>query len=151
MQKLLPLALITLSACASTPRVDTTIGNGVPVTAKPLTFFHQGVRGDQTRDASISTATFGFMCDANFAGGGSLQERADASAQYSKIAKEKVLYWLVNSMVMRELTYEVSSQSVGAQGCAATDVKLATVTTDPVEVMEFTRDNQLLGKIMEMR
>ncbi|MDG1377053.1 MAG: hypothetical protein P8P56_08560 [Yoonia sp.] len=146
------MALLGLAACgASTPRVDTTIANGVLVTAKPIQYFHQGVRGDRNQTASISNATFVFTCDANFTGGGTLQQRADASAQYSKIAREKVLFWLVNSQIMRELKYEVSSQSASAQRCAVTDLQLTQVTTDPLDVMKFTIDNGLLGKIMEMR
>lgn len=113
--------------------------------AAPIKFFHQGVKGDVNRGASVSTATFSFMCDAKFEGGGNLQQRANASAQ------DKVLYWLVNSMVKRGFLREVNQQSAAAQGCSATKVDLATITTDPAEVMKFAIENQILGKIMDMR
>ncbi len=145
------VASLGLSACMQTAIPIQMIENGTPAIAAPLTYFHQGVKGSTNRDASISTATFSFTCDPNFAGGGSLQKRADASAQYSKIAHEKVLFWMVNSMVTRGLLGEINTQSVAAQGCAATNVDLKTVTTDPVTVMRFTLDNRLLGKIMDMR
>lgn len=146
------IVALGLSACAQTPSTSIPmIENGMPVVAAPITFFHQGVKGDMNRDASVSTATFSFMCDANFEGGGNLQQRANASAQYSKIAQDKVLYWLVNSMVTRGLLREVNQQSAAAQGCSATKVDLATITTDPAEVMKFAIENQILGKIMDMR
>ncbi len=146
------VATLGLTACASNNATPIpTIENGSAVVAAPLTYFHQGVRGDSNRAASISTATFSFTCDPNFAGGGSLQQRANASAQYSKIAQEKVLFWLVNSMVTRGLLREINTQSVAAQGCSATKVDLATVTTDELEVAKFVLTNNLLPKIVAMR
>lgn len=138
------IAALGLAACNGQPldgglggpKMVDAIPNGVQVAAAPITYFHQGVRGGENRPASISTAQFIFLCDPNATG--SLQERANASAQYSKIAREKLLFWLVNPRVLGELKREVHAQSVPNQACAVKDIVFTQTTTDPLEVAKFT-------------
>lgn len=152
------IATLGLAACNGQPldgglggpKMVDAIANGVPINAAPIRYFHQGVRGAENSPASLSEATFNLVCDPNFAGGGTMQQRADASAQYSEIAREKVLSWLVNPRVKGELMREVYAQSVAAQGCAPADISFQQITTDEIEVAQFVIENDLLDKIVAM-
>lgn len=152
------IATLGLAACNGQPldgglggpKMVDSIPNGVPVAADPIRYFKQGNKGDSNVSPSIQAATFNMVCDPNFAGGGTLQQRANASAQYSRLAREKVMGWMTNPRIKGELMREVFAQSVAAQGCAPADILYATQTFDEIEVAQFVIENNLLPKIVAL-
>ena len=152
------IATLGLAACNGQPldgglggpKMVDSIQNAVPVAATPIRYFKQGTKGESNIPPSIEAATFTFVCDANFPSGGTLQERANASAQYSSLAREKVTGWMTNPRIKGEQMREVFAQSVTAQGCAPENITYANQTNDEIEVAKFVIENNLLPKIVAL-
>ncbi|WP_417722280.1 hypothetical protein [Salipiger sp.] len=122
------------------------IPDAVTVTAAPVVFFRQGVRGAFQQAPALMTASFVMACSPEF-DGRSLQARADASAGYSDVARRHVAAWLVNPRIKNEMMQEIFPRSRREQGCAPQDIRFATKTDDQIEVAEFVILNNLMPAI----
>ncbi len=135
------LAALALAACATqdpVPGLDPAGRATVEVTAEPITFFLQGVRGQMNRDPSVQSLAITFTCIEDF-DGRSAQTRANRSAQYSALARDRASAWLINPRVKGRWLREIRAQSVPNEGCSPQykTLQMQTVTKDPVEVMRF--------------
>ena len=141
---------VSLGACnMGGGKMSDQISNGVPVSTKPIAFFKKGLTGATKIEPSIMTAQFDFTCEAAF-DGRSPQARADASVQYSALAREKVAPGFpINARIRTSYMKEVFDRSVAEQGCAPTKINFASQTRDSAAVMQFVLDNKLLTAMMK--
>lgn len=125
------------------------ISNGVMVSAKPIDFFKKGLTGQRKIEPSVMTAQFDFSCEAEF-DGRSAEARANASAQYSALARTKVASgFVINPRMRNGYMREVFKRSLTEQGCAPTKLQFARKTSDASEVMRFIMENKLLAAMMQ--
>lgn len=139
------LAALAVAACATqepVPGLDPAGGATVDVTAEPITYFWQGVRGQTNRDPSIQSLAITFTCIEDF-DGRSPKARADTAVQYSVLARDRATSWLVNPRVKGGWMREIQRQSVPNEGCFPQYKTLAfeRVTADRVEIMRFMLEN----------
>ena len=145
------IALLLTACAAPGPKMVDSIPNGVPVKADTFQIFQQGVRGGKNRPAAIADVKFSFVCDPNFQGGGSLQQRANAATKHSRLARDRVVSWLVNPRIRGGMMREVFRSSVDQQGCAPSDLAITRVTSDSSEVAQFVLKNKLLPNVMALK
>lgn len=147
-----PTALfVLLTACGSTSmtgggKMSDSVPDGVTVTAAPIAFFQQGVRGAENVPSSILNGTMTLKCLAEF-DGRSVQDRANASAQLSSIGQTKMQSWPNNPSARNRILSSAFPASLDQHGCAPVSLDFDSNTRDEVEVAKFVLENDLLGAI----
>ncbi len=135
------LTVLALVACATqdpVPDLDPAGRAIVEVTAEPVTFFLQGVRGQTNRPPTVQALAITFTCIKDF-DGRSAQTRANRSVQYSVLARERASSWLINPSAKWRWIHEIRAQSVPNEGCSPQykTLQMQSVMEDPLDVMEF--------------